>query len=41
MQIPNSFNYPFGFVDVGEDLIMADDVIMPESSSYTNKRGKP
>jgi hypothetical protein len=27
MQVPNCFNYPFGFVDKGENSIMVDDVI--------------
>jgi hypothetical protein len=29
MQVPNWFSYPSTFVDVGEILIMANDVVMP------------
>jgi hypothetical protein len=31
MQVPNCFDYPFGFVDTCEDSIMVDDVIMPSN----------
>jgi hypothetical protein len=31
MQVPNCFGYPSVFVDVSENLIMADDVTMPSN----------
>ncbi len=31
MQIPHCFCYPLNFVDVGENLVMADDVAMPSN----------
>jgi len=31
MQVPNSFNYPSIFVDVGENLVMANDVATPSN----------
>jgi hypothetical protein len=31
MQGPNWFDYPSIFVDVGEILVMADDVVMPSN----------
>jgi hypothetical protein len=31
MWVPNCSSYPFGFVDVGEDSIMADDVATPSN----------
>jgi len=31
IQMPNCFNYPSIFVDVGENLIMVDDVVTPSN----------
>jgi hypothetical protein len=31
MQVPNCFGYPSIFVDAGENLIMANDVVMPSN----------
>ncbi len=31
MQVPHCFCYPLGFVDAGENLVMADDVITPSN----------
>jgi hypothetical protein len=31
MQMPNCFDYPSIFVDVGENLVMVDDVAMPSN----------
>jgi hypothetical protein len=31
MQVPNCFNYPSVFVDVGENFVMVDDVATPSN----------
>jgi hypothetical protein len=31
MQVPNYFGYPSIFIDVGENLVMANDVAMPSN----------
>jgi len=31
MQIPNCFDYPFGFVNASEDFVMVDDVVTPSN----------
>jgi hypothetical protein len=32
MQMPNCFDYPLVFVDVGENLVMVNDVVTPSNS---------
>jgi hypothetical protein len=40
MQVPNCFNYLLVFVDVGENLVMADGVAMPLNPSSCTSRTK-
>jgi uncharacterized Zn-finger protein len=41
MQVPNCFGHPLIFVDVGENLVLADDCCYPlESSSCTIRIGR-